>query len=90
MGSVSAGFSSSSIRRRASRICWSIDRASPHAEERIRELAGDYERTFRFYNPADPEFTNRLRKVATEAALRAMTLAAPRRCYRICAPFRST
>ena len=48
-----------------------LDRAGPHAEERIRELAGDYERTFRFYNPADPEFTNRLRKVATEAALRA-------------------
>lgn len=48
-----------------------IDRAGPHAAERIRELAGDNEGVVLLYNPADPEFTNRLRKVATEAALRA-------------------
>jgi hypothetical protein len=48
-----------------------LDRAGPHAEERIRELAGDNEGTFQLYNPADPEFTNWLAKVASEAALRA-------------------
>ena len=48
-----------------------LDRAGPHAEERIRDLAGDNEGAFRLYNPADPKFANWLRKVATEAALRA-------------------
>lgn len=48
-----------------------IDRAGPHAEERIRGLAGDNEGAVLLYNPANLEFINRLRRAATEAALRA-------------------
>ena len=44
-----------------------FDRAGPYAEQRIRELAADNEGTI--LNPADSEFTNKLRKVATDAAL---------------------
>jgi hypothetical protein len=46
-----------------------FDRAGPYAEQRIRELAADNEGTI--LKPADSEFTNKLRKVATDAALRA-------------------
>jgi hypothetical protein len=48
-----------------------IDRAGPHAEQRIRELAADNEGTVQLYRPTDPQFASRMREVATEAALRA-------------------
>jgi hypothetical protein len=46
-----------------------IDRAGPHAEARIRELAADNEGVV--LNVTDPKFADKLREVVTEAALRA-------------------
>ena len=48
-----------------------LDRAGPHAEERIRELKQDNEGTVLLYDPSDPQFVKGLAEVATEAALRA-------------------
>jgi hypothetical protein len=48
-----------------------IDRAGPHAEQRIRELAADNEGAVILYNPANSEFAKQLAEVAVEAGLRA-------------------
>jgi hypothetical protein len=67
------------LRRGGCRIAWAypgtipygcpLDRAGPHAEERIREMCADNEGVV--LNVTDPEFLNHLRKAVTEAALRA-------------------
>ncbi len=48
-----------------------IDRAGPHAEQRIKEIAEDNGGAFFLYNPADPEFTKRFGEIAAQAALTA-------------------
>ncbi len=48
-----------------------IDRAGPHAEERIREIATDNGGCVFVYNPADPKLANRFGEIATQAALAA-------------------
>jgi hypothetical protein len=46
-----------------------IDRAGPHAEQRIREIATDNGGCFFLYNPADPELAKRFGEIASQAAL---------------------
>ncbi len=48
-----------------------IDRAGPHAAERIREIAHDNGGCVFLYNPADPNLANRFGEIATQAALAA-------------------
>jgi hypothetical protein len=48
-----------------------IDRAGPHAEQRIKELAEDGGGCSFLYDPANPEFAKRFGEIATQAALAA-------------------
>jgi VWA domain containing CoxE-like protein len=46
-----------------------IDRAGPHAEQRIQEIANDNGGCFFLYNPADPKLAKRFGEIATQASL---------------------
>jgi hypothetical protein len=46
-----------------------IDRAGPHAEQRIKEIAEDNGGASFLYNPSDPGFATRFSEIATQAVL---------------------